>query len=45
MTTTFTGLMLAITKGSFIIPLSVAGVLALLGALCYLFVVGRIEPL
>jgi ACS family D-galactonate transporter-like MFS transporter len=34
-----------ITKGSFIIPLNVAGVLALLGVVCYLFVVGRIEPL
>ncbi len=44
-TTTFTGVMLTITKGSFIVPLSVAGALCLLGAFCYLFVVGRIEPL
>ena len=44
-TTTFTGVMLAITKGSFIVPLVVAGALALVGAAMYLFVVGRIEPL
>nr|WP_041626832.1 MFS transporter [Stackebrandtia nassauensis] len=33
------------TTGSFVIPLSVIGGIALLGALNYLFVVGRIEPL
>lgn len=43
--TTFTGVMLTITKGSFIIPLSAAGVLCVIGALSYLFIVGRIEPL
>jgi len=44
-TTTFTGVMLTITKGSFIVPLTVAGGLCLVGAAMYLFVVGRIEPL
>lgn len=44
-TTTFTGVMLTITKGSFLVPLSVAGGACLLGAAMYLFVVGRIEPL
>jgi MFS transporter, ACS family, D-galactonate transporter len=43
--TTFTGVMLAITKGSFVIPLMVAGSLCLVGALSYLFVVGKVEPL
>lgn len=44
-TTTFTGVMLTITSGSFIIPLVVAGAACLIGASMYLFVVGRIEPL
>jgi ACS family D-galactonate transporter-like MFS transporter len=43
--TTFTGVMLTITKGSFLIPLSVAGALCVVGALSYLFIVGKIEPL
>jgi MFS transporter, ACS family, D-galactonate transporter len=43
--TTFTGVMLTITKGSFIIPLSVAGALCIIGACSYLFIVGKIEPL
>lgn len=43
--TTFTGVMLTITKGSFIVPLSVAGALCLVGAFSYLFIVGKIEPL
>jgi predicted MFS family arabinose efflux permease len=43
--TTFTGLMLAITSGSFLIPLLVAGGGCLVGALSYLFLVGEIEPL
>lgn len=42
---TFTGVMLVITKGSFLIPLSVAGGLCLVGALSYLFLVGKVEPL
>ncbi|NKJ50793.1 MFS transporter [Burkholderia sp. SG-MS1] len=43
--TTFTGVMLALTKGSFVIPLIVAGLLCVVGALSYLFVVGKVEPL
>jgi MFS family permease len=45
LTTTFTGVMLLITGGSFVIPLVVAGCFCLLGAFVYLFVVGDIEPL
>ena len=33
------------STGSFTIPLSVAGCFAVLGALTYLFVVGKVEPL
>jgi MFS family permease len=44
-TTTFTGLMLTITGGSFVIPLIVAGGFCILGAGIYLFMVGEIEPL
>lgn len=43
--TTFTGVMLTITKGSFVVPLLVAGGLCIVGALSYLFIVGDIEPL
>ena len=43
--TTFTGVMLTITQGSFFVPLAVAGILCILGALSYLFLVGRVEPL
>ncbi|APA89400.1 MFS transporter (plasmid) [Paraburkholderia sprentiae WSM5005] len=43
--TTFTGLMVAMTKGSFTIPLVVAGGFCFLGAFSYLVIVGRIEPL
>lgn len=43
--TTFTGVMLTITKGSFLIPLSLAGVLCLVGAFSYLFIVGEVKPL
>ncbi len=45
LTTTFTGVMLTITRGSFFVPLTVAGGFCILGAAIYLFVVGRIEPL
>jgi D-galactonate transporter len=45
MLTTFTGFMLVLTKGSFLIPLAVAGALCLVGALSYLFLVGKVEPL
>jgi sugar phosphate permease len=44
-TTSFTGVMLTITHGSFLIPLATAGGLCLVGAAMYLFVVGPIEPL
>jgi ACS family D-galactonate transporter-like MFS transporter len=40
-----TGVMVEITSGSFVIPVAVAGCFALLGALTYLVVVGKIEPL
>lgn len=43
--TTFTGVMLSVTKGSFVVPLVVAGALCVVGALSYLFVVGKVEPL
>ena len=45
MISTFTGVMLAITKGSFMVPLATAGGLCVVGALSYLFVVGKVEPL
>ncbi len=44
-TTTFTGVMLTITSGSFVVPLTVAGGFCVLGAVVYLFVVGEIAPL
>ncbi|HYZ22921.1 MAG TPA: MFS transporter [Rhodopila sp.] len=44
-TTTFTGVMLTITSGSFAIPLTVAGAFCVLGAAVYLFMVGEIAPL
>ncbi|PXW16919.1 hypothetical protein C7408_12820 [Paraburkholderia caballeronis] len=37
--------MVALTKGSFTVPLVVAGGFCLLGAFSYLVIVGRIEPL
>ncbi|GAB7521447.1 hypothetical protein PBS_04300 [Paraburkholderia sp. 2C] len=37
--------MLQLTQGSFTIPLVVAGVFCVLGAVNYLFIVGRVEPL
>lgn len=43
--TTFTGIMLALTQGSFLVPLATAGILCILGALSYLFLVGRVDPL
>jgi D-galactonate transporter len=45
LTTTFTGVMVQITGGSFEIPLLVGGGMCLLGAACYLFIVGPIERL
>jgi ACS family D-galactonate transporter-like MFS transporter len=45
MITTFTGLMLTITQGSYVVPLAVAGGLCLVGAMSYLFIVDKVEPL
>jgi ACS family D-galactonate transporter-like MFS transporter len=42
---TFTGVMLMITKGSFVVPLTVAGGLCILGAAVYMFLLGKVEPL
>jgi len=44
-TTSFTGVMLAITGGSFVVPLITAGGICLLGAVVYMFVITEIEPL
>jgi sugar phosphate permease len=44
-TTTFTGLMLTITSGSFVVPLMTAGAFCLLGAAVYLFVIEEVAPL
>jgi MFS transporter, ACS family, D-galactonate transporter len=37
--------LLAISGGSFDVPLTVAGAVCVVGACVYLFVVGRVEPL
>jgi MFS transporter, ACS family, D-galactonate transporter len=34
-----------LTKGSFFVPLLVAGVISVIGAASYLFIVGEIAPL
>jgi ACS family D-galactonate transporter-like MFS transporter len=44
-TSTFTGVMLTITSGSFVVPLTVAGGFCLLGAAVYMFVIKDIAPL
>jgi MFS family permease len=44
-TSTFTGLMLTITGGSFVVPLIVAGGFCLLGAAVYMFVIEEVAPL
>jgi len=43
--TTLTGVMLVLTQGSFVVPLLVAGGMCVLGALSYLFLLGKVEPL
>jgi ACS family D-galactonate transporter-like MFS transporter len=43
--TTFTGFMVQLSKGSFTVPLVVAGGFCFLGAFSYLVIVGKIEPL
>jgi D-galactonate transporter len=42
---TFTGLMVTLTQGSFLVPLTTAGVVCLVGAAVYLFLLGEVEPL
>src|SRR5262249_25785510 len=44
-TSFFTGFMLTLTGGSFVIPLTVAGGLCVFGAAIYLFMMGQVEPL
>ncbi|WP_342755434.1 MFS transporter [Pantoea sp. MBD-2R] len=44
-TASFTGLMLTLSHGSFVVPLLVAGGICLVGALNFMFVMGKIEPL
>ncbi|MCC3721496.1 MFS transporter [Rouxiella badensis] len=44
-TASFTGIMVGLSNGSFVIPLCVAGGICLLGALNFMFVLGKIEPL
>jgi len=41
----FTGAVVDLTGGSFDVPLFVAGVVVIIGAASYLFIVGRVEPL
>jgi len=43
--TTFTGVVLTLTSGSFLIPLAVAGGMCVVGAMSYLFLLGKVEPL
>jgi ACS family D-galactonate transporter-like MFS transporter len=43
--TTFTGIVLTLTSGSFLIPLAVAGGMCVVGAMSYLFLLGKVEPL
>ncbi len=40
---TFTGLLLMLTGGSFVLPLALAGALCLVGAFAYLFIMGPVE--
>ncbi|KNC05970.1 MFS transporter [Pantoea sp. BIGb0393] len=44
-TASFTGLMLSLSHGSFVVPLLVAGGICVLGALTFMFVLGKLEPL
>lgn len=44
-TASFTGLMLSLSHGSFVVPLVVAGGICVLGALTFMFVLGKLEPL
>ncbi len=44
-TPSFTGLMLSLSHGSFVVPLLVAGGICLLGAFNFMFIMGKVEPL
>lgn len=44
-TASFTGMMLSFSHGSFVVPLLVAGGICLFGAINFMFIMGRIEPL
>lgn len=44
-TASFTGVMLTLSHGSFVVPLLVAGGICVLGALTFMFVLGKLEPL
>jgi ACS family D-galactonate transporter-like MFS transporter len=44
-TASFTGLMLTLSHGSFVIPLLVAGGICLFGAVNFMFIMGKVEPL
>lgn len=41
----FTGIMLVMTNGSYEVPLIATGIICVIGALSYIFIVGKIEPL
>jgi ACS family D-galactonate transporter-like MFS transporter len=45
MIATFTGVMVLLDGGSFLVPLALAGSLCVVGAFSYLFIVGKVEPL
>lgn len=44
-TASFTGVMLSISHGSFVVPLVVAGCICLFGALTFMFIIGKVEPI
>jgi len=44
-TASFTGLMLTFSHGSFVVPLLVAGGICLFGAINFMFIMGKVEPL
>lgn len=44
-TASFTGVMLTLSHGSFVVPLLVAGAICVIGALTFMFVLGKVEPL
>ncbi|KAB8313735.1 MFS transporter [Erwinia endophytica] len=44
-TASFTGMMLTFSHGSFVVPLLVAGGICLFGAINFMFIMGKVEPL